>query len=50
MLLPAGRQQLWYGASIDMWKEVGIADFSIRFEILWLTIIYGARTTGDIGY
>jgi hypothetical protein len=50
MLLPAGRQQLWYGASVDMRKEVGTADFSVPFQILWLTIIYGARITGDIGY
>jgi hypothetical protein len=50
MLLPAGRQQLWYGASVDMWKEVGTTDFSVPFQILWLTVIYGARITGDIGY
>jgi hypothetical protein len=50
MLLPAVRQQLWYGASIDMQKKVDTVDFSIPFQILWLTVIYGARITGDIGY
>jgi hypothetical protein len=37
-------------ASVDMQKEVGIGDFSIPFQILWLTVIYGARITGEIGY
>jgi hypothetical protein len=37
-------------ASVDMQKEVGTADFSVPFQILWLTIIYGARITGNIGY
>jgi hypothetical protein len=50
MLLPAGRQQLWYVTSVDMRKEVGTTDFSIPYQILWLTVIYGARITGDIGY
>jgi hypothetical protein len=50
MLLPAGRQQLWYGTSVNRQKEVGTADFSVPFQILWLTTIYGARITGDIGY
>jgi hypothetical protein len=50
MLLPAGRQQLWYSASIDMRKEVGTTDFSVPFQILGLTIIYGARITSDTGY
>jgi hypothetical protein len=42
--------QLRYGASVDMQEEVGTADFSIPYQILWLTIICGARITGDIGY
>jgi hypothetical protein len=50
MLLLAGRQQLWYSASIDMRKEVGTTDFSVPFQILLLTIIYGTRITGDISY
>jgi hypothetical protein len=33
-----------------MQKEVGTADFSFPFQILWLTVIYDARITGDIGY
>jgi hypothetical protein len=42
MLLLAGDQQLWYEASVDMQKEVGTADFSVPYQILWLTVIYGA--------
>jgi hypothetical protein len=36
--------------SVDIQKEVGTADFSIPYQILWLTVIYGTRITGDIGY
>jgi hypothetical protein len=36
--------------SVDMQKEVGIADFPVPFQILWLTVAYGARITDDIGY
>jgi hypothetical protein len=42
--------QLRYGASIDMQEEVGTADFSVPFQILWLTVIYDARITGNICY
>jgi hypothetical protein len=42
--------QLWYGASVDMQEEVGTTDFSTLYQILWLTVIYGARIIGDIGY
>jgi hypothetical protein len=42
--------QLWYGASVDMREEVGTSDFSIPYQISWLTVIYGAIITGDIGY
>jgi hypothetical protein len=45
---PNRMPQLWYGASIDMRKEVGTANFSVLFQILWLIVIYGARITGDI--
>jgi hypothetical protein len=45
---PSRMPHLWYGASVDMQKEVGTADFSVLFQILWLTVIYGARITGDI--
>jgi hypothetical protein len=37
-------------ASIDMQKEVRTTDFSVPFQILWLTVIYVARITSDIGY
>jgi hypothetical protein len=50
MLLPAGGQQLWYDAFVDMQKEVGTTDFSVPYQILWLTVIYGAKITSDIGY
>jgi hypothetical protein len=50
MPLPAGDQQLWYGTSVDMQKEVGTTDFSIPYQILWLAVIYGARIVGDISY
>jgi hypothetical protein len=36
--------------SVDMQKEVGTTNFSVPFRILWLTVIYGARITDDIGY
>jgi hypothetical protein len=38
------------GTSIDMRKEVGTTNFSVPYQILWLTVIYGARITGDICY
>jgi hypothetical protein len=46
----AGHQQLRYNTSVDMRKEADAADFSVPFQILWLTIIYGARITGDTSY
>jgi hypothetical protein len=36
-------------ASVDMQKEVDTAEFSVPFQILWLTVTYGTRITGDIG-
>jgi hypothetical protein len=41
---------LRYGKSVDMQEEDGIADLSIPLQILWLTVIYGARITSDIYY
>jgi hypothetical protein len=38
------------GASVDMREEVGTTNFSAPFQILWLTVIYDARITGDMGY
>jgi hypothetical protein len=49
-LLQPSRKQLRYGASVDMQEEVGTTDFSVPFQILWLTVIYGARITRNIGY
>jgi hypothetical protein len=48
--LHAGRQLLQNGASVDMQEGQDTADFSIPFQILWLTVVYGTRITGDIGY
>jgi hypothetical protein len=48
--LRAGRQLLRNGASVDMHEEKDTADFSVPFQILWLTVFYGTRITGDIGY
>jgi hypothetical protein len=48
--LLAGRQLLRNGMSVDMQEEVGTADSSVPFQILWLTIFYSTRITGDIGY
>jgi hypothetical protein len=48
--LRAGRQLLWNSASVDMQEGKDTSDFSIPFQILWLTIVYGTRITGDIGY
>jgi hypothetical protein len=47
---PSRRPTVMVCASVDMQKEVGTADFSIPFQILWLTVIYGARITDNIGY
>jgi hypothetical protein len=49
-LLQPSRMQLRYGASVDMREEVGTADFSVPYQILWFTVIYDARITDDIGY
>jgi hypothetical protein len=46
----AGRQLLRNGASVDMQEGKDTADPSVPFQILWLTIFYGTRITGDIGY
>jgi hypothetical protein len=48
--LLAGRQLLRNGASIDMQEGKDTADFSVPFQILWLTLCYGTRITSDIGY
>jgi hypothetical protein len=48
--LHAGRQLLWNGTSVDMQEGKDIADSSVPFQILWLTVFYGTRITGDIGY
>jgi hypothetical protein len=48
--LRAGRQLLRNGASVDMQEGKNTADSSVPFYILWLTIFYGTRITGDIGY
>jgi hypothetical protein len=48
--LLAGRQPLRNGASVDMQERKDTADPSIPFQILWLTVFYGTRITGDIGY
>jgi hypothetical protein len=36
--------------SVGMREEKDTADFSVPFQISWLTVIYGARITGDICY
>jgi hypothetical protein len=48
--LRAGRQLLWKCTSVDMQEGKDIADPSIPFQILWLTVFYGTRIIGDIGY
>jgi hypothetical protein len=48
--LRAGRQLLRNGTSVDMHEGKDTADSSIPFQTLWLTIFYGTRITGDIGY
>jgi hypothetical protein len=48
--LRAGRQLLRNGQSIDMHEGKDTADSSIPFQTLWLTVFYGTRITGDIGY
>jgi hypothetical protein len=48
--LLAGRQLLRNDAPVDMQEEKDTTDPSIPFQILWLTIFYGTRITGDIGY
>jgi hypothetical protein len=48
--LLAGRQLLRNGAPVDMQEEKDTTDPSIPFQILWLTVFYGTRITGDIGY
>jgi hypothetical protein len=40
--LHAGRQLLWNGTSVDMQEGKDTADFFVPFQILWLTIVYGA--------
>jgi hypothetical protein len=48
--LLAGRQLLQNGTSVDMQEGKDIADSSVPFKTLWLTIFYGTRITGDTGY
>jgi hypothetical protein len=48
--LLTGRQLLQNDASVDMREGKDTADFSVPFQILWLTVVYGAGITGDIGY
>jgi hypothetical protein len=48
--LHAGRQLLRNGASVDMHEGKDTAESSVPFQTLWLTIFYGTRITGDIGY
>jgi hypothetical protein len=48
--LRAGRQLLRNGASVDMQEGKDTADSFVPFQILWLTIFYGTRITGNIGY
>jgi hypothetical protein len=48
--LHAGRQLLWNGAFVDMQEGKDTTDSSVPFQILWLTVFYGTRITGDIGY
>jgi hypothetical protein len=47
---PSRRPTAMVRAIVDMQKEVGTADLSVPFQILWLTVIYGARIIDDIGY
>jgi hypothetical protein len=48
--LRAGRQLLRNSAFVEMQEGKDTADPSIPFQILWLTIFYGTRITGNIGY
>jgi hypothetical protein len=48
--LLAGRQLLRNAASVDMQEGKDTADFSAPYQILLLTVVYGARITSDIGY
>jgi hypothetical protein len=48
--LRTGRQLLRNGASIDMHEGKDTADSPVPFQTLWLTVFYGTRITGDIGY
>jgi hypothetical protein len=48
--LRAGRQLLRNGASVDMHEGKDTADSPVPFQTLWLTVFYGTRITGDIGY
>jgi hypothetical protein len=48
--LCAGRQLLRNGVSVDMQEGKDTADSSVPFQILWLTVFYSTRITGDIGY
>jgi hypothetical protein len=48
--LLVGRQLLQNGVAVDMQEGKDTADFSVPFQILWLTVVYGTRITGDIGY
>jgi hypothetical protein len=48
--LLAGRKLLQNGASVDMQEGKDTTDSSVPFQILWLTVFYDTRITGDIGY
>jgi hypothetical protein len=48
--LRAGRQLLQNGTSVDMQEGKDTSDSSVPFQILWLTVFYDTRITGDIGY
>jgi hypothetical protein len=48
--LRAGRQLLQNGTSVDMHEGKDTTDSPVPFQTLWLTIFYGTRITGDIGY
>jgi hypothetical protein len=45
-----GTQLLRNGASVDMQEGKDTTDSSVPFQTLWLTVFYGIRITGDIGY
>jgi hypothetical protein len=48
--LRAGRQLLRNSVFVDMHEGKDTADSFVPFQTLWLTIFYGTRITGDIGY